>query len=458
MTIKYASVLAATKFRTRLGRSIITVVAASLVASIMLIASFVVTGVRSSIQGVSETKISQMNMAEETIFDNSFFEAAPTDSTTVPKPKVSLSLADYKKSIDSYHPQSVFYEIAFGSYSLPGSTAQSPTSNDSSSLKMVNGRSDEFFAASLDTSTPAAVLPGTIPFAVSTDVILSLQKIKFKDSDTAEYRVSKTLEAENVWRGKEITLTNDDQTAKLPTLKGTVVGFISSGGIFGEGGGSAVLFPLETAHKVYPDFPVYDESNTTYYASFANQTDLLKFVDGISNSFQSNLTTYMSAHVFGNPMMQFQELEDSVASVLKYVILVLLAAVVIAMMTTLSKIIADSERETGVFRAIGAKRSDIMQIYFSYSALVSVLAMLVAVLIALGVCAYLTHAYSANLTYELLTVTGSLNLTTRVTLFAVNWLNLIEVFGAILAASLLGTIIPLSNLLRKDPIKALRAE
>jgi|GEM_PF-5703334 len=456
MTTKYSSLLAVTKFRTRLGRSIVTVIAASLVASIMLIASFVIAGINGSISGVSQTPISRLNVAQETIFTRLAGEHTKqaASSVTTPPP-VAMTLAEYQQSIAKYNPQAVYEDQSLGGFTITDPAP--PQNNGQVDTQTLTARSDVLYTASLDTTTPPPVVTGSYPAAVSSDIILNLANISFSDTDTASFKVSQTLNAENTWRGKVLTLTASDPTVTPQQIKITVEGFLPSSGLFGSGNTNSILMSLSVAHSIMANFPAATTSNTTFYASFASQSALLSF----TQNEQSPRGTTGSVHfvnVYGNPLVQFQEFEGQLKSILTYVIIVMLIAVILAMMTTLSKIIADSERETGVFRAIGAKVTDILQIYISYSLLVSVLAMLLALIIGGAFTTFLTAHYSNNLTYELISLSGSANLTTHVTLFGVNWPDLGGVFLAIILAGLIGTMVPLISLLRKDPIKALRAE
>ena len=458
MTFKYATLLSATKFRTRLGRSIITVIAASLVASIMLVAVFVITGLQTSITGISQTRLSAMNLAQETMFTRTTVGVKPgaTSTTAVGAP----SLDQYKSDIAKYNPQAVYEDVHFADeYTLTDPVISSPAGQPATT-ENISARTDALYTSSLDTSSTPAAVAGTVPGAIGTDVVLALEKITFSDTDTAAFKIGQTIAAENAWRGKVITLSKTDPTTNVvETIKVTIQGFLPVGGLFGGGQPpNSVMLPLSSAQTILKPFPDSTENNTTFYAAFANQTDLLSFVQNETTPRGTGTGLIHRVDVYANPFLQFQEIINQVRNVLKYLITGLLVAVALAMMTTLSKIISDSERETGVFRAIGARVTDILQIYIGYSVIISVLAMMLATAIGTGLAELISSRQSGNLTYELLSLSGSSNLTTHVSLFGINWLEVGGVFLAILVAALIGTLIPLINLLRRDPIKALRAE
>lgn len=456
MTIKYASLLAVTKFRTRLGRSIVTVVAASLVASIMLISTFVVTGFENSVQGISQTPISKLNVAQESIFNRTAGRGGgPSSASSTSAPTPALTLDQYQSSIAKYNPQAVSQDESIGSFSLTSPALS--TQNNQADTETVTARSDSLYTASLDSTAPPAAVSGTVPGVISSDLLLSLANITFSDTDTSAFKVNQTLNAENTWRGKVLTLTSTDLGMSPLTQKITIQGFLPSGSLFGGGQNNTIIIPFTAAQTSITKFPTATQNNTTFYASFSSDIDLLTFVQN-EQSPRGTSGLFHRVEIYSNPLLQIRELEDQGRHFLIYAIIVLMAAVMLAMLTTLSKIISDSERETGVFRAIGARVNDIVQIYITYSTFVSILAMLLAVGIAVAATEFLNFRYSGNLTYELISLTGSSNLTTHITLFGLNWLNIGEIFLAIFFAALIGTLVPLISLLRKDPIKALRAE
>jgi ABC-type antimicrobial peptide transport system permease subunit len=349
----------------------------------------------------------------------------------------------------------VYLDQSLGGFTLTNPAL--PTQGGQPNTEAVNARSDAFYNDSLDSSISITPGAGTVPGIISSDMVLSLANITFSDTDTSAFKVAQTLKAEDAWRGKVLILAAADPAFGPQELKVTIEGFLPSGSLFGGGQTNTIILPLNAAQASITHFPSATQDNTTFYASFANQADLLAFAQN-EQSPRGTSGTFHRVVVYGNPLLQLQEIESQGKSILAYVVIVLLVAVALAMLTTLSKIIADSERETGVFRAIGARVADILQIYITYSTLVSVSAMILAVGIGAGVAGYLSFRYSDNLTYELLTLSGSSNLTTHISLFGINWLDIGGIFLAIFIAALVGALVPLISLLRKDPINALRAE
>jgi hypothetical protein len=466
MTNRYASLLASAKFRTRLGRSIITVIAASLVASIMLVASLVSTGIEKGVRDVSETKLSRMNLAIEY-----WFSPMQAESTEEPEaaPVPAPTIEDYTKDMSQYGAVAIYKQSSLGSFTekdaKPSTSPADPLMfSPPAGTGTIAAQSDKLYEAHLDTDNPPTPAEGTIPAIISRDYVLRSEGIQFTPADSAKTRIEKTTGALAKWRGKQVTwIKQNGPEAPSTELTLTVQGFTNGSGPFGQGASAEILVP---SSKV-PDSATSTQSSEmfmgdAFYLSFNSEEELLGFVEKFTKEQRDkSLSIFDSTRfvtTYGNAALSFRELRGMATTGLKYVLLALLIAVSIAMLTTLSKIIADSERETGVFRAIGARAADILHIYLTYSVFISVVATTLAFAVSLALSYYLTARFGAALTYELISLSGTSNLDANISLIGFNPLHLVGVFGAILAAAIVGAILPLYSLLRKDPINALRAE
>lgn len=124
----------------------------------------------------------------------------------------------------------------------------------------------------------------------------------------------------------------------------------------------------------------------------------------------------------------------------------------------MGRVIADSRRETAVFRAIGAKRSDIVAVYLTYSLWVALRIVLVAALIAVGIAAFLEFQYAdratdiARLAYAVFTPEP------RFSFIGLQAPLLWGIFAGIIAMSLVAITPPLLRNIRRNPIKDMRDE
>lgn len=130
----------------------------------------------------------------------------------------------------------------------------------------------------------------------------------------------------------------------------------------------------------------------------------------------------------------------------------------ITMMGTVGKVIADSRRETAVFRAIGAKRSDIAIVYVLYTLLLGIIIASFALILGFTLAYVLNDRYTAELSVEALTIFNSQDLNRQFILIGVNTGQLLQLVAIILGAALLSAILPLINNLKRNPIKDMRDE
>lgn len=124
----------------------------------------------------------------------------------------------------------------------------------------------------------------------------------------------------------------------------------------------------------------------------------------------------------------------------------------------MGRVIADSRRETAVFRAIGAKRSDIMAVYLTYSLWVALRIVLFAALLGVAIAGTIHVLFAdratktAQLAYAVFTPDPTftfLGFTSPV---------LWWILGGIVAMSLVAITPPLLRNIRRNPIKDMRDE
>ena len=128
------------------------------------------------------------------------------------------------------------------------------------------------------------------------------------------------------------------------------------------------------------------------------------------------------------------------------------------MMGTVGKIIADSRRETAVFRAIGAKRLDIAQIYLTYTMFIAFLISVVSIALGWAVALYVQSRYGETATVEAIVSFNSQDLNREFMLVGLNAREIIMLIGVIFAGSMLSAVLPLLTNLRRNPIRDMRDE
>ncbi len=167
---------------------------------------------------------------------------------------------------------------------------------------------------------------------------------------------------------------------------------------------------------------------------------------------------YFDITPFGNNASAIEDFRQGVWKVMRFVAPVVLLIAALVLMGVVGKIIADSRRETAVFRALGATRSSIAQIYLTYSIFIALfIAALAFALGALG--AYLiSQRFAADMSTTAVIAYNAADINKKFTLFGVDPQYILLVFGLVIAAALLSTLLPLLTNVRRNPIRDMRDE
>lgn len=167
---------------------------------------------------------------------------------------------------------------------------------------------------------------------------------------------------------------------------------------------------------------------------------------------------YFDIAPFGNNASAIADLRATVWKVMRVVAPVILCIAALVLMGIVGKIIADSRRETAVFRALGATRSSIAQIYLTYGLFIALIVMAIAGLLG-GIGAFaLSERFSPALSVTAVLAYNAQDLHKQFTLFGIDPLYVLAVFVLIIVATLLSTIIPLLTNVRRNPIRDMRDE
>jgi hypothetical protein len=161
---------------------------------------------------------------------------------------------------------------------------------------------------------------------------------------------------------------------------------------------------------------------------------------------------------FGNPLATFADAQKGISQgeIIALSIIAILAAIV--MMGTIGKVIADSRKETSVFRAVGAKRLDIAQIYLLYTLILASLAFLVAVAIGAGFALYLELKYTPDISALAVLAFNAKDLHKTFHLIGFNPLDFAKIYLFVLATALFSAGVPLLGAIKRNPVKDMRED
>lgn len=201
---------------------------------------------------------------------------------------------------------------------------------------------------------------------------------------------------------------------------------------------------------------------TAYFAEFATADEARVFIKEqncemtMMNGCKSHDKPFVLSP-FGSNSIALDNAKRGVTIALLWIcgVVTVLAAVIAGL--TIGRTIADGRRETAVFRAIGFKRFDISQVYVVYTVLLSLLVLVFALLAGLGIAAMVHGWLWLDTTVQAQLALG-LSDTSQGFMYIGVSERLLIVCGAVLAAGLLGMLLPLARNVRRNPIRDMRDE
>lgn len=125
---------------------------------------------------------------------------------------------------------------------------------------------------------------------------------------------------------------------------------------------------------------------------------------------------------------------------------------------TVSRIMAENRKETAVYRAMGAKRRDIVHIYAVYIVLIASRVVLVSVAVGIAIALAVDYFYGSMLTDMAAAAFGIIDRAPAVHLFSLSSPLLLAVAAAIITVSLVASVQPLVRNTMRNPIRDIRDE
>ncbi len=193
-----------------------------------------------------------------------------------------------------------------------------------------------------------------------------------------------------------------------------------------------------------------EHARAFYHATMCNvqPKDKDLCVDGISNF----------TRPFGSNSLVIEELQQQLTPILWYSLLGVIGVAAFILMLTISRTVADSRKESAIFRALGATRLDIAQIYVMYTLLLAGLIALFAIVAGLIGAGAIDVLYSADFSTAARYIIMPRDLNTTFQLFTFDPLIIALAAVSIVAAALIGSILPLVRNTRRNPMKDMRDE
>jgi len=476
--------LSFTKFKIRRIRTVLTLISTSVLALVLVAASSVLTGFMRAADATPQSQLVNLHLAQAPVpYD-------PTTSTTISEvtPSGPGVAADLQRAITALRGQvkdgaslkDVYVEVSplYGSQiatldilggpppSLPGDPSFGPDAFANGFVyRGVTGKSTELLKPFIDGNQPLDAKAGDpLPVLVPTDAILRAHEGEFEKLKRPELRVAKRTEYQRALLGKvgQLTIENnlgpipfppDDPSAPAPeppapapakVFPVRVVGFLPVSSLFGaEESYSDYVFPYEAAARNAEAASFLNGVNALY-PSFVSTQARNAFVSGNKD-----------ASIYADVVESNKEAFRPFTNAFRILVIVMLLLMAIPMAATMSKLLADSQRETGVFRAIGARNRNILAIYGLYATQMVLASFLLALVAGELFCLWLTSRVANNLE---LAAADYADTVVQVSFVQFNVPQLATILAGLLGGALVGAAIPLFRALRRDPIKSLRDE
>ncbi len=204
---------------------------------------------------------------------------------------------------------------------------------------------------------------------------------------------------------------------------------------------------------------------STVYVEFSNRAQQSQFLASHTcNSHEAVEVVACAAQQryvmsqYGNPLATLYDALPELWRWFRIIMLVVAGLSAVVMMGTIGKIIADSRRETSVFRALGARRFDIAQIYMLYAAMLASLAYGVALVVGSALAWYIHQTYQGNLSAQAALAYNSRDLHKIFSLWRLNLLDLAAIYAFCLIVGVVAASLPLLTNMRRNPINDMREE
>ncbi len=159
---------------------------------------------------------------------------------------------------------------------------------------------------------------------------------------------------------------------------------------------------------------------------------------------------------FGSNSVLLKDVASGVTTALTIVGAITAAVAALIMMGMIGRVIGDSRRETAVFRAIGAKRSDVSIIYALYTLFLTLFIILVTFTIGIIASLVLDRRLSPEATVKAHLTFAGVDKVAEFHLVGIWWQAIVILTLLILASGLVAMIFPLLRNVARSPIKDMR--
>lgn len=167
---------------------------------------------------------------------------------------------------------------------------------------------------------------------------------------------------------------------------------------------------------------------------------------------------YVYVQQYGSSSLLVDEMKTMLQRVLLWSLAIVGGIALIILASIIGRTVSEGRRESAVFRAIGARRADIGGIYGMYAFLLSVRVVVFSVVLGAVLALTVELLYWQDATMGARLAYAAAETTKEFHLFGIGSWYMPLILGAIIAVSLLASVIPILLGARRNPIRDMRNE
>jgi hypothetical protein len=208
------------------------------------------------------------------------------------------------------------------------------------------------------------------------------------------------------------------------------------------------------------DMPMgMSEDFATHILEFKTINEARRFINQEAcPGLETNCKKLFTADPYGSNYLILEEIGKFFRGALVYSLPIILGLAIIIIWFTMARVMTENRKETAVYRAMGAKRRDIAAIYLTYSAIVALCIVIVALVLGALVAWVIDYAYTSTLTNVAVASFGIITNDLRFTLFDLSSPLLLLVPLVVFFIVLTAVLQPLVRNVRRNPINDMRSE
>lgn len=189
---------------------------------------------------------------------------------------------------------------------------------------------------------------------------------------------------------------------------------------------------------------------------FGNFDDAQSFYQKYGCNFGACGSDGVMANPYGSSSLVLAEMRSFFDKAINYAVIFVSIFAMLILAGVIGRTIADGRKESAVFRAIGAKRSDLLAVYSAYTLMLAMRVVIFALILGLLVAWSLDMWQWQSATVGAQLAFGALDRSLEFHFFNIWSPYIVVIVVAMLIAALLAMIPPIIRAMRRDPIQDMR--